>query len=292
MHPLNLNSLRVFDAAARHLNFRKASLELNVTQGAVAQRIRQLEMDLGTTLFDRHARGLSLTEAGETYFAQIHKSLREIDDATRALSAPKDVFKISLPPSFASKWFVPRLKSLADQLPNIEIQTIASETKANFENDGISLAIRIGDQPEIPNITAQQISPLSLTAVAAPDHPAASKAHTLRSLAKHDLLQDGHGHWIQLLKQASISPTGRIYNFNQTALAMDAAANGQGIALAPRLLIQRDITSGKLIDIWSAPEEIGKGYYLLVPTKALDDKLIHAISTWFFEEAQQSLTTG
>jgi len=282
----NLNSLRMFEVSARHLNFRKAAEELNVTQGAVAQRIRQLEADLKIALFHRHARGISLTAAGDTYLRTVQKSLREIEGATDSLAQQRTVFKISLPPSFATKWFVPRLKKLADLFPDIEIQIVASEIKSNFKQDDVDLAIRIGAQPQEEGINIYKLAALNLVAVAAPDHPAAQQEMTLKRLGEFDLLQDGHAHWARIFGEAGINPKNRIFSFNQTALAMDAAVNGQGIVLAPYVLAKDDIAGNKLKIVWTEATANETGYYLVTPKYPKNDARTQDIVTWIKHEAQ------
>src|SRR6476660_2452633 len=104
-----LNALRAFEVAARHLNFRLAAEELGVTQGAVAQQVRGLETVLGLKLFERHARSLALTEAGRSYVGNICRAFELISDATDALKPEPRHVTISVTPSFASHWLIPRL---------------------------------------------------------------------------------------------------------------------------------------------------------------------------------------
>ena len=139
----NLNSLRMFDAAARHLNFRLAADELHLSQGAVAQQVRRLEADLGHKLFQRHARGLSLTDTGRSYHQPVRQALALIEDATNTLAPAEQRVTLSVPPSFASKWLVPRLPEFEAAHPGIELRVLAEEALSNFKRDGIDLAIRL-----------------------------------------------------------------------------------------------------------------------------------------------------
>ncbi|RVB52180.1 LysR family transcriptional regulator, partial [Mesorhizobium sp. M7A.F.Ca.CA.004.06.1.1] len=102
-----LNALRAFEASARHLNFRIAAEELNVTQGAVAQHIRGLEADLGTKLFERLPRGLALTDEGRAYVPNIRRAFDLISEATLLLRPEPARLTISVTPSFATKWLIP-----------------------------------------------------------------------------------------------------------------------------------------------------------------------------------------
>lgn len=138
MRSPNLNSLKMFDAAARHLNFRLAAEELNLTQGAVAQQVRRLESDLGLQLFYCKARGLALTEVGRRYHRPVSRALAMIDDATRKIQPESTSITLSSTPSFASKWLVPRLVSFSQAYPTIDVQTVASEGLANHRYLGVS----------------------------------------------------------------------------------------------------------------------------------------------------------
>ncbi|WP_156356139.1 LysR family transcriptional regulator, partial [Pseudomonas sp. GTC 16482] len=113
----SLNALRVFEVVARHLNFRLAAEELGVTQAAVAQQIRGLEASLNLRLFERLPRGLALTDAGLGYSGSIRNALAMIDEATRLLRPQASHLTVSVTPTFASKWLIPRLGSFAHSHP-------------------------------------------------------------------------------------------------------------------------------------------------------------------------------
>jgi len=127
-----LNSLRMFDAAARRLNFRAAGEELNLTQGAVAQQVRRLEEELDIQLFERQARGLALTQAGSAYHDSVRRALSIIDQATHQLRPDDGNVKISVTPTIASKWLLPKLGALRDVHPDINIEIDSSTALANF----------------------------------------------------------------------------------------------------------------------------------------------------------------
>lgn len=256
----------MFDAAARHLNFRLAAEELNLTQGAVAQQVRRLEADLGLHLFHRKARGLVLTDVGQEYHKPVRRALSIIEEATRKLHAHPSRITLSVTPSMASKWLVSRLGDFAKMHPDIDVQTVASEGLAKFQTDGVEIAVRLGRPPFDEGLNAELLSPLDLIAVCNPDYAnQCGPIHKVGEFANHALIQDGHHHWDTLLEAAGGAATHRITQFNQTALAMDAAANGQGIALAPRLLAGDDIAAGSLIDIWQDKQENDRGFYILYP---------------------------
>ncbi len=273
-----LNTLRMFDAAARHLNFRLAAEELHLTQGAVAQQVRRLEADLAVLLFTRQARGLSLTQKGAAYHRAIQRALHIIETATADLAPESRRVTLSVPPSFATKWLVPRLADFSRLNPDIDLTISASETLANFQSDGTDLAIRQTSPPFAAHLQAEFLAPLSLCAVTSPLLASQLPARpTLADLLEQPLIEDSHRHWHALLDGP---PKQRVLSFNQTALAMDAAANGQGIALAPLLLAQGDIASGRLTPVWRAPAQESRGFFLIRPAKAPPNPHHDTVTQW------------
>ena len=269
-----LNTLRFFDAAARHLNFRLAAEELNLTQGAIAQQVRRLETELGVKLFQREARGLNLTSAGRIYSVSVRQSLEIIEDATQQLQTARDRITMSMPPSLASKWFVPRLKYFVENHPTIEVLTLASEALTDFKSDGVDLAIRIGKPPFPSNLQPTLLSLLDLCAVCSPDHNAIKTViRDIRDFADKDLIHDGHDEWDKALVKAGIKAPERRMTFNHTALAMDAACSGRGIALVPRLLAGADIARGKLVQIWVQKQSGVNGFYIVSTTDGKTESL-------------------
>lgn len=296
MLPPNLNTLRMFDAAARHLNFRLAADEVHLTQGAVAQQVRRLEADLGRKLFDRHARGLALTEAGRRYHGAVRRALAILEEATDALAperakAPRRV-SLSVPPSVASKWLVPRLAAFAVAHPEIDLAVSASEALSDFRTDGVDIAIRQGRAP-FPDIEmAELLAPLELCAVIGQE--AATRlglgaGMTLAKLVAHPLIQDSHDHWSDVLDAAGLASPPHVARFNQAALCMDAAAHGQGIALAPRLLADSDVAAGRLVVLWRDDRSDRGGFYLISPEPARPNPARDTVLAWLRIEADHRL---
>ncbi|MEH6547251.1 MAG: LysR substrate-binding domain-containing protein [Sneathiella sp.] len=285
MRTPNLNALKMFDAAARHLNFRLAAEELNVTQGAVAQKVRQLEDALGRQLFNRKPRGLALTALGRRYHGPVRRAFAMIDEATAIFQPASTQLTLSVTPSFATKWLVPRLAAFAETYPDIEVQTVASEDLANFQSDGVNLAIRQGRPPTGQGYQCELLSPLDLCAICSPRYATRVKAiKHVSDFAALDLIQDAHDHWTALFEAANRKPPRRMLRFNQIALAMDAAANGQGIALAPRLLVAAEVASGKLIDLWRDKRQGLWGYYLIYPDNKTVPPSLQLLIDWILSE--------
>lgn len=276
----------MFDVAAQHLNFRTAAEELNLTQGAVAQQVRRLEADLGLQLFHRHARGLSLTEIGRAYHGPIRRAFSIIDEATQNLQPETARVTLSVTPSFAAKWLVSRLGQFAEKHPEIDIQTLASEAISNFRTDGVNVAIRMGRPPFGHGLRHDLLAPLDLCAVCSPAFKhGISPINSIADFAAYQLIQDSHGHWEALFDGMSIDMKHRVSKFNQTALALDTAANGHGIALAPKLLVADDIRAGKLVELWRDERHDQGGYFVVRPETQKPNAAIETVITWILEEA-------
>ena len=284
----NLNALRIFDAAARHLNFRLAAEELFLTQGAVAQRIRRLEAELGVALFIREARGLAFTEAGRGYHAPVRRALAMIETATRELQPATTRVTVSATPSFASKWLVPRLSRLTTRHPGIELQIVANEGLSNFRTDGVDVAIRHGKPNDAIGLRVLPLAPLDLCAVCSPAVGALLGSRPdLETVARQPLLQDNHRAWDRVFEGAGLPPPRLSTRFNQTALAMDAAAMGQGVALAPALLAETDVAEGRLVVAWRTMGEPANGFYVVTPDTDSPAPATDAVISWLMDEAQR-----
>ena len=285
----NLNALRMFDAAARQLNFRRAAEELNLTQGAVAQQVRRLEAELGQLLFHRHARGLELTEVGRAFHQPIRKAFDLIGLATEALAPTSAIVTISVTPSFAAKWLVPRLSLLATALPELNLRTIASEKPADFKADSVDIAVRQGKKPSLPGMEARLLAPLNLVAVCDGSQAAVlPKEPNLAQIASFPLIQDAHSLWERVLPAAGMVGHRRMLQFNQTALAIDAARAGHGIVLAPLILVDDEIAAGSLRIVWETTMSDDEGYWLLYrqgeEAGSKDTKLRDSVIAWLLSE--------
>lgn len=286
MPPPPLNALVSFDAAAKALNFRRAAAALNVTQGAVAQQVRGLEASLGVKLFHRHARGLSLTEAGARYHVDIARALAIIADATEGLRPAPTRATISVTPSFAAKWLAPRLARFAEAHPEIDLRTEASEELTAFGPDGVDIAIRQGPSPSDRGVEARMLAPLDLTILASPAFAAKLPANPAPSdFAARQLVQDDHRYWDALFAAEGLIAARRPMRFNQTALAIDVVREGQGLAIAPRLLAEGDLASGALAALGRAPSPEGHGFHVVTPRSSRPAPTRDAVVRWLLSEA-------
>ena len=273
-----LNALRAFEVAGRKLSFRAAADELGVTQGAVAQQIRLLEEHLGLALFKRQPRGVALTPQGAVYLAGVGRAFDTLSEATGQLLRRADTVTISVTPTFATKLLIPRLAELGAAVPGVELRTLASEVIADFDRDGVDIAVRLTRPPFPSTLEARLLFRQDLVAVASPHlvggMPLPLDAARLRGLP---LLHDAHDHW-PIFLQATGKLPGAV--FNQTTLALDAALAGQGVAIVARAVVMADIAAGRLLQVAQSSQTTGLDYYLVRKRGAAPAKTLDAVWNW------------
>lgn len=284
-----LNGLRVFEVVARHLNFRLAGEELGVTQGAIAQQIRGLETELGLKLFERHPRTLALTDAGRSYVANIRRAFELISDATETLKPEPRHLTISVTPSFASKWLIPRLPDFTAAHPDIDLRILASDRISDFQTDAVDLAVRLGRPPFGPGLNAELLFDQIVIAVGSP--LLVEKLGPPRDrdyFSRYPLLHDGHDFWPQFLDLAfpeGLPPAPKNIRFNQTSLAIEAAIAGQGLALTSRFFVDDDIAAGRLIRVLRTELRAGSDFYVVSPRKPRHPASVAAVRNWLISTA-------
>lgn len=288
----SLNALRMFEVAARHLNFRLAAEELGVTQAAVAQQIRGLEASLQARLFERLPRGLGLTDAGRAYSTSVRGALAMIDEATQLLRPQALQLTVSVTPTFASKWLIPRLGHFADAHPEIDLRLLASERLSHFHTDAVDLAVRYGQPPFGAGLNVELLMQPHVVAVASPDLLAAKgRPESFEALQRFVALHDSHDYWPAF--SAAVFPghspaTARNIRFNQTALAIDAAVAGQGIALASHAFVAADLAAGRLEQVFTLQWRLDKAFYLVWPRKARREGALQVVKDWLKQQAADS----
>lgn len=277
-----LNALRAFEVSGRRLSFRAAAQELGVTQGAVAQQVRALEAHLGISLFQRHARGLALTTAGATYLVNVTRAFDTLTESTNQLFVQPQMVTISVTPTVATKLLIPRLAELHAAIPGVELRTVATESLSNFDHDQVDIAIRLTDKPFSAELEAKLLFRQELVAVASPHLVRHLKLPlTMDQLRKLPLLHDAHDHWPTILPTSS-GLSGAV--FNQTALALDAALAGQGVALACRAFVAADLEAGRLLQVIKKAPIMGPSFFLVRKRAISSRKSVIAIWDWCAEQ--------
>ncbi len=282
-----LNSLRAFDVAGRRLSFRAAADELGVTQGAVAQQVRQLEARLGMVLFERVPNGLSFTAVGRSYHSRIAAVFAELRAATAELKPEPNKVLISVTPTFAAKWLIPNLPDFTTAHPQVDLRILATEKVSSFHSDGIDLAVRQGSPPFGASLSVTHLFKQALVAVAAPHLIGkAVRSDDLQLLSKLPKIHDTHDLWpgyLAFLGTPDASQRG--LRLSQTSLAVDAAIAGQGAALVSRFLVAHDLAADRLVEIGKTWEAGGNDFYVLMQRRTKTNPAVTAVMNWLIDRA-------
>ncbi|WP_105190412.1 transcriptional regulator GcvA [Pseudoalteromonas sp. T1lg48] len=292
-----LNSLKAFEAAARHLSFTKAAEELYVTQAAVSHQIKTLEEHLGLKLFLRKNRSLLLTEEGQGYFLDIKEIFSQLDDATERLLArgAKGSLTVSLTPSFAIQWLVPRLSLFNEQHPDIDVRIKAQDQDDNSLQDDVDVAIYYGrghwSGVETHKLHTEYLvplcSPMLLTGPKPLNEPQDLQNHTLL----HDTTRRPWKVWMKTAGVRNVQVNqGPI--FSHSSMAMQAAAHGQGVALGNLVLAKPEIDAGRLIVPFNHSLESKNAYYLVFRESQSELGKIVSFKEWMLglvEKEQEQL---
>lgn len=297
-HP-SLNQLRVFEAAARHLSIAKAAAELNVTPAAVSHQIRVLEEHLRVPLFKRGGRHLLLTEAGQACWPGISEAFERLASAVGEIDTlgVGGVLSVSLPPSFASKWLLPRLDRFQSKHPDIDVRVSASMQLVDFGNEEVDLAVRYGTgrYPDlvVEHLLTETVVPVCSRQLLKGKHaltePAALRFHVLL----HDDSPDGDvscPSWAMWLKAAGVhdADASRGPRFNQASLAIEAAILGRGVALAKAALAAADLAAGRLVQPFEVSSPVDFGYYVVCPKAKLNLPKVAQFRDWLLDESARS----
>ena len=259
---LSLNTLRAFDAAARHLNFTRAADELCVTQAAVSHQVKALEDHIGRALFRRTARGLVLTDEGVALAPTVADSFARIErqlDACKA-GGPMEVLTVGVVGTFAVGFLLERLSRFRAEHPRIELRLLTHNNKVDLSAESLDYAIQFGDgawrSVQADRIMAAPLSPLCapglLDQLQNPDD--LRTQHLLRSYRSQDWQA-----WLQAAGAKGVTPRGPL--FDASAIMVQAAMFGEGVALAPPCMFVREIQQGRLAQPFNLAVDVG-GYWL------------------------------
>jgi LysR family glycine cleavage system transcriptional activator len=285
-----LATLRAFEAAARHLSFKRAADELAVTPTAISHQIRLLEETLGQKLFERRTRRVIMTSAAQTLYTPLRDSFDAIAQAVERVSAIKAASTVTLTATmaFTSKWLVPRTASFRERFPGINLRLLASDDIIDLRTGAADIAVRYG-AGTYPGCRSQLLFQETFAPVCSPH----LNVQTPADLEDHALI---HSEWRQL---DEITPTwprwyakaglpyqrpGSDIVFTDETHAIQAAVAGQGVALAGVALVADELATGTLT-VPLGPTLTGRGFYLVIPDSHLDDGSVEAVREWLIGEA-------
>ncbi|HVT55734.1 MAG TPA: transcriptional regulator GcvA [Xanthobacteraceae bacterium] len=285
-----LNALRAFDAAARSESFTRAAEELNVTQGAVSHQVKALEEMLGIELFSREHRRLVLTEPGRKYLEVVRDALDRIAVGTEQLLQRQNagVLTVSTSPDFAAKWLVHRLGRFAEYHPKIDLRISAAAEHVDFVREDVDLAIRHGggDWPglDVVRLCAERLFP-----VCSPKLLSGRSRVAAADLFNFPLLHlDDWRIWTRWFAAAGISdPVLHGPVLNRASMLIDAAVDGQGIALARTALAAWDMINGRLVSPVDVSLKMANTYWIVCPKAASSKPKIVTFRNWLLHEAAE-----
>jgi LysR family transcriptional regulator, glycine cleavage system transcriptional activator len=303
MSPLHrlppLNALRAFEAVARHSSFARAAEELHVTKAAVAQQVRALEQEIGARLVERNGRGLRLTESGAAGAAALADGFALLAKAARAMreGEGRRFLIINSSPSFAATWLVGRIGKFKARHPETDVLIDADPIDDALESGAADALIRWG-AGEFPGLAAtllfkETVFPVCAPRLIAGDDP----LRTPEDLARHTLLHldwnPAHASWptwSDWLKAAgalNVEATHGVF-FNNMAMTLRAAAQGQGVALTSFAIAADDLAAGRLIAPFTTSVATPFGYYFLCRPDEAGSPRIRALREFLTQEAALS----
>ncbi len=292
-----LNSLRAFEASARHLSFTKAAEELHVTPAAISHQIKALEEQLGVPLFRRLTRALRLTQAGQSALPPLRDGFDKLADAVDLLRAHEKsgAITVSLGPAFAAKWLVPRLDRFRAAHPDLDVRLDATDKLVDFQRDNVDLAIRYGGG-NYPGVEAERLLSEEIFPVCSPnlregpeplEKPDDLRHHTLIHLEwdSEDVTAPTWRMWLLAAGIHDIDFT-RGPAFSMRTLALQAAIEGLGVALASSFLVADDLAAGRLVvpfDL-SVCDPLDFAYHIVVSKRTAALPKVAAFKNWLLGE--------
>lgn len=295
-----LDSLYVFTVAARHLSFTAAAAELHRTQSAVSHRIKALEAEVGVQLFTRTARGLKLTPAGEVLARRVGRAITEMGRAIAELgeTSATRTLRVTMLPSVASRWLMPRLPRFCELHRHVQVQVIADSRILDLRSEGIDLAIRFGRGRYRDHVATllmhDWVLPVCSSQLLAPRDPITSIDALLELPLLHDSSTEGDGSlsdwrsWLDQLGRPELRcESGQ--HLSHAGLSIEAAVVGLGVALARVSLVTDHLTQGTLISPLPLTTATAFAYYLVAPPEVAELPKTVLFSRWLHAEAEETV---
>jgi DNA-binding transcriptional LysR family regulator len=286
---LPLRSISVFNAVARSGSISSAAEELNVTPSAVSQQIQVLEAYLGTALMVKVGRGVALTEAGERYFSMINEEIDRISDATQSIRGlrPVTLLTVRATPTLSSKWLLPRLRSFLDANPDLEVRLNGTNEVTDFTRETVDVEIRHG-RGQWPGLYTEGLTEEWFFPVCRPDYSAVGSLE-VTDVAQHRLIhsvksQVQWSYWFSMCKVIPPNQMRRVL-FDRSHMAIDAAADGIGLALESSLMMWRELCEGSLICPVRNPPKISQTtQWIVCPVEHLRKNKVSLFIDWLRSE--------
>jgi LysR family glycine cleavage system transcriptional activator len=250
--------------------------------------VRALEEHLGAPLFARHGKRVTLTPAGRAFAEKVRGALDEIAKAADSLRVRRDDrLTVSVLPSFASRWLMPRLIRFMDANPAIEVNVIATTVLTNFTTDEVDVAIRFGEGPWPPYLCEKFLED-DYFPVASPKMNRGKLPKTPRELLRAGIIREDRDYWGAWFDKAGVPIEGAVAArgpiFNDSTYALQAAARGEGIALARRSIVTEDLERGTLKRLFDIAVPSRERYWFVSPKETVDTPKVKAFREWVRKE--------
>jgi len=306
-----LNALRAFETAARHLSFAMAAKELHVTPAAISHQVKGLEEHLGHRLFRRLKRGLELTRAGQILLPKLSEGFTRLADAIEDMRGldEEGTLSVSAATSFATRWLAPRLHRFVGAHPELDVRINAStrlidpsrdeagagDALAGSPVEDADIVVRFGTG-DYPGFRVDQLLPVSVTPMCSPrlaagEHPLRTPADLKHHVLIHDNVSydDGRGLWDAWFEAAGMPgiDTSHGLRFSHAMLALEAAADGMGVALSMPVLAGSDLASGRLVAPLKLSLPLKFGYYIVSGADTAERADVAAFRDWLLAEAKR-----
>lgn len=292
-----LNALRAFVVAAKHLSFSRAASELHVTPAAISQQIKLLEEHLGCQLFRRSSRSLVLTDEGQACLPGLAGAFESIVSALEQIGSVggSGTLTVSVAPSFASKWLMPRLDHFRSRHPEIDIRVTASMHLVDFDHEEVDCAIRYG-AGRYGDLVSEKILTESVFPVCSPSivpAPPLAPEDLARTTLLHDDSPDQDPScpdWRMWLVAAGVTGAdpARGLRFNQSSLVLEAAIAGYGVALAKGQLAAEDLRAGRLVRPFGGSHPLDFAYFFVCPRRKIALTKVVSFLGWLRSQAGDS----
>lgn len=292
-----LNSLRAFEASARHLSYVKAADELSVTPAALSHQVKKLEEYLGLPLFRRQQRGLVLTDSGQSFATNLHDVFLNLDGAMEEVvnNDSRGTVTLTVAPAFAVLWLYPRLHKFNALHPDIDVQISTGLELADFQRDDFDAAIRLCiDEPV--GLEAIKLFEETVTPMCSPMEKNSLKSPS--DLSKHVLL---HNHsmdydanaptWRRWLDAAGAEEVDAVHgtHFGLPDHGLQACMEGQGVVLGWRAISRQLVAAGRVVEPFDLILPLGSSFYLVYPEAHKNRSNIAAIRDWLVKEVQEDM---
>lgn len=280
-----LNQLRAFEAAARHLSFKAAAEELNVTHAAVSHQIKALEESLGTQVFQRVTRGVRLSAEAQRLSTELSQAFDQMDQAIQQFKAKEmtGTLKVSVVPWYGNRLILPRLAEFRADYPGLTVDLGYSYELVDFSYSDFQAALRHG-KGNWPNLSEVKVHSDTVSPIAAPalveglDLPLSSERISQMTLAVARGQEDAWRYWLEQAGVADATPT--LVKFDNRALTTEFAIAGNGVALSDLRAIDLELQTATLVRLHPLAVTLDSGLHLVFPETPYPDPRLLAFAEW------------